>query len=236
MIFSEKPRLAKNATGAMPPIERGFRVPSMCKAVCWKEVLFWLFLLPTFSSLHSTRPSREVVGLIELSGFLVVAVASAGKLGDLGLEFIAWQRVGRTGMTVSFGGGLAAGAAVLELAKLAGQPLGIQQGWNQAVLVIMVGPVIEEIIFRGYLVTLALYLTRHLSRPVSRTTSVLCVAVLFSLAHIHNAGISILQMFCIASTGTLYGYFRLRFDSTAAAVLAHAAYNLALYMGYWSGT
>ncbi len=234
MKFQGKTALANNGAGAMQ-VECRFRQPSICKAVCWKEVVFWLFLLPSFNSLQSTSRWRQIAGVIELSGFLVVPVTAAGRLGDLGLEFIAWHPVGRTGMAISFGGGLAAAAAVLGLANLAGQSPGIPHGWNQAVLVIIVGPVVEEIIFRGYLLTLALYLTRRLSARVSWTSSILCVVALFSLAHFHNRGINILQMFCIASTGTLYGWLRLRFHSTAAAALAHGAYNLALYLGYWTG-
>jgi membrane protease YdiL (CAAX protease family) len=92
----------------------------------------------------------------------------------------------------------------------------------------------HEVIFRGYLMSLALRLTRlaHLS---SSAVSVLSVAALFSLAHLGTAGITVLQLACIASTGCLYGWIRVRFESTAAAALAHAMYNLALYLSQWFG-
>jgi membrane protease YdiL (CAAX protease family) len=234
LILGKKSDLANNGADGMS-VEREIRFPLILKAVCWREASFWLLLLPAFSSLASTGPREQIAGVIELSGFLVVAIRSAGKLRDLGLKFIAWKPVGRMAMMVSIACGLAAGAAILAVAKVADQSLGIQRGWNQAVLVIILGPVLEEIIFRGYLLTLALYLTRCLSHPVSWMTSILCVAIVFSLAHIHTGGITILQMFCIATTGTLYGWLRVRFHSTAAAALAHAVYNLTLYVGYWSG-
>ncbi len=58
-------------------------------------------------------------------------------------------------------------------------------------------------------------------------------AALFAAAHLGKAGISVLQLICITSTGSLYGWIRLRFRSTAATALTHAAYNLSLYINDW---
>ena len=46
----------------------------------WRELLFWMLLLPALGALGSIRPRRQIAGLIEACAFLVVAVSSAGKL------------------------------------------------------------------------------------------------------------------------------------------------------------
>ena len=129
---------------------------------------------------------------------------------------------------------MVAGGAVITVARLAALPLGVEHGWRKAVLAVVLGPILEEVIFRGYLMSLALRLMR-LARLSSSAVSVLSVAALFALAHLGTAGITVLQLACIASTGCLYGWIRVRFESTAAAALAHAMYNLALYLSHWFG-
>ena len=123
----------------------------------------------------------------------------------------------------------------MTVASISQQPLGTEGGWTRAVLAIALGPVLEEVIFRGYLFTAALLLTRRLSPPRSATSSIIGVALVFSIAHLTTAGTTALQLCCIVLTGCLYGLVRFRCRSTAAAALAHAAYNLALYLSYWSG-
>lgn len=201
----------------------------------WRELLFWMLLLPAFGALGSARPRRQIGGLIEACAFLLVAISSTGKFHSLGLEFASWNRVGRTAAAACVVAGLLAGAAIVALAGLSDQPLGTETGWNKAMLAVALGPVMEEVIFRGYLLTAALLLTRRLSASSSAVSSILGVAVVFSIAHITTPGTTPLQLCCIVLMGCLYGCIRLRYRSTAAAALAHAAYNLALYLSYWSG-
>ena len=66
-------------------------------------------------------------------------------------------------------------------------------------------------------------------------SSIVAVAVVFSIAHLTTPGTNSIQLGCIALTGCLYGYIRFRYRSTAAAALAHGSYNLALYISYWCG-
>jgi len=128
--------------------------------VYWRELLFWLLLLPTFAAFGSGKPNREFIGLAETCGFLVVAVTSTGRLKDLGLEFIAWEQISRRALAVCAGCGLVAGGAVIAVARLFAQPLGIERGWNKVVLAVALGPILEEVIFRGYPFSLTLRLTR----------------------------------------------------------------------------
>lgn len=202
---------------------------------CWRELVFWLLLLPAFAALESIDFRRQVAGLIETCVFLVVAVSSTGKLKSLGLNFARWSRVTQYDAIICTIAGLVAGGAIVAVASLADQPLGVDNGWNKAVLAVSIGPILEEVIFRGYLFAAAVLLTSRMSVARSAGVSIFGVAAVFSIAHLSTPSITALQLCCIGLTGTMYGYIRFRFQSTAAAALAHGMYNLALYLSHWSG-
>jgi membrane protease YdiL (CAAX protease family) len=201
----------------------------------WRELLFWLLLVAALKALGSTSPRRAVAGMIETCGFLFVACISLSKLRTLGLEFVEWNRIGRRVIAACTLMGLVAGIAIIGVARLANQPIGVGAGWNRAVLVIVLGPISEEVIFRGYVLTVALWLTRQLAEYPSAKLSILGSAVLFGLAHIATRGTTGLQFCCAVMTGCLYGWVRIRYRSTVAAALTHGTYNLALYLSCWCG-
>lgn len=201
----------------------------------WREVLFWLLLVPALEALGSVSHRREVAGVIEACGFFLIAWVSLGKLRNLGLEFVEWNRVGRSAVAACTLAGLVAGGAIVEVAKLSNQPVGAEPGWNRAVLTIALGPISEEVIFRGYLLTVALWLTRRLAKSLAATLSIVGSAAVFSLAHMATPGITGLQLGCALVTGCLYGWIRMRYSSTAAAALTHGMYNFALYLSCWTG-
>ena len=201
----------------------------------WRELLFWLLLVPALKALGSDLPKRAAVGVIEACGFFFIAYVSLGKLRSLGLEFAEWNRVGRSAVAACTVAGLVAGGAIVEVAKLSNQPIGAEAGWNRAVLAIALGPISEEVIFRGYLLNVALWLARRLSRSCAATLSIVASAGVFSLAHMATPGITGLQLGCALATGCLYGWIRMRYSSTAAAALTHGMYNFALYLSCWTG-
>jgi membrane protease YdiL (CAAX protease family) len=202
---------------------------------CWRELLFWFLLLPAMGALGSASPRREAAGLIEAGSFFSIAVCSLGKLRNLGLGFVRWNRISRSAVAVCTLAALLAGGAIVAIAKLSNQRIGAEAGWNRAVLAIVIGPISEEVIFRGYMLALALWLTRHLAKSRSAAVSVTGIAVLFALAHLATPGITGLQLCCVTMTGCLYGWIRVRYCSTAAAALAHGMYNFALFVSYWCG-
>ena len=92
------------------------------------------------------------------------------------------------------------------------------------------GPVLEEVVFRGYLFALLMWLLTRVATDAGRNRlAVVFAAVVFAVIHLAQPGVSWLQLACIASTGTLYGWIRCRSGSTAPAAVSHAVYNLALY-------
>ena len=97
-------------------------------------------------------------------------------------------------------------------------------------LQVTLGPVLEEVVFRGYLFALLMWLFSRVADDGRRNRLVVVLAaVVFALVHLAQPGVSWLQLACITSTGTLYGWIRYRSGSTAAAAASHAAYNLTLY-------
>ena len=204
---------------------------------CWREVLFWMLLLPAFSALASSAaPRRQVAGLLEVCGFLLVSISSLGRLRNLGLEFVAWERISWRAMAGCALWGISTAAGAVLLSKISHHPIALRPEWNEAVLIVLLGPVLEEIVCRGYLLTFLLYLAKRTAWPFARMPAVITAAVIFAAAHVGNAGITWLQLSCIAAMGCLYGALRLHYRSIAAAVLTHSTYNLALCLSSWLGT
>jgi len=201
----------------------------------WRELLFWVLLLAAFQSLEAGEVRRQTIGVLEAVAFFVVAIPSAGKLDGLGLEFISWSPIGFRAAAVSLATGLLAGGMVVMVALRSHQSLGAERGWNQVILAIILGPIIEEVVFRGYLLTAALLLERRLSKTWRNWPSVIGVALIFMFAHIARPGSTYSQLCCITGTGAAYGFIRIHQKSTVGAALAHGCYNLALYLSVWIG-
>src|ERR1019366_3937128 len=171
----------------------------------WRELLFWMLLLPAFGALGSIRPRGQIAGLIEACAFLLVAISSTGKLKSLGLEFANWNRIGSRAAAACVVAGLLAGGSIVAVASLSQQPLGTESGWNKAMLAIALGPVLEEVLFRGYLLSAALLLTRRMSASSSAVASIMGVAMSFSISHLPAHGTTPVQVFFILLSGRLYG-------------------------------
>lgn len=86
-----------------------------------------------------------------------------------------------------------------------------------ALLVVVVGPITEEIQYRGLLMGFLL------SRDVGPWRTVAISAVVFALIHApaYDLGGAINRL----ASGTVYGYLRVRFDSVTVPVLAHVLNN-----------
>ena len=80
------------------------------------------------------------------------------------------------------------------------------------------GPLCEEIVFRGFLQPL-------LVRSLGPVPGVLLAAVPFGLLHLQQYGNSWRHVLLITLAGAAFGWIRHRTGSTKAAVIMHAAYN-----------
>jgi membrane protease YdiL (CAAX protease family) len=123
--------------------------------------------------------------------------------------------------------GVAAGAAVWSIARLFHEPLGRVPPPHRVLLAIASGPMLEEMLFRGLLFWLVFELLsrRGVSKVAALSATVLVIAMGFAFSHIGRTGLS---LYTTILTGIAFGWMRAQSESTAAAALMHAVYNLML--------
>lgn len=195
-----------------------------------REVLFWLLLLGSWQFLASSGSRTGAVGAIGTGVFLLYAWANIDRLRGLGLDHACWRSTARANWVLAGASGLLAGMAVFVIGTLSGQNMRLGDNWKLIVLQVTLGPVLEEVVFRGYLFAFLMwFLTRAAIGAGRDRLVVVFAAVVFAVVHLARPGVSWLQLACITSTGTLYGWIRCRSGSTAPAAASHAVYNLALY-------
>jgi membrane protease YdiL (CAAX protease family) len=192
--------------------------------------VFWLLLLGSWQFLASPGSKAGIVGAIGVAAFLVYAWRNIDRLRGLGLDHARWRSTARVNWMLAAVSGILAGSVVFAIGTTSGQNMRLGDNWELAVLQMTLGPVLEEIVFRGYLFALLMWSLSNTANDTARGLSaVILAAVVFALVHLAQPGVSWLQLACITSTGTLYGWIRWRSGSTAPAAVSHAAYNLALY-------
>jgi membrane protease YdiL (CAAX protease family) len=120
---------------------------------------------------------------------------------------------------------------------LAGPPPGLvsiqhQDNWRVFLLQVALGPVLEEVLFRGYLMTLLLWVLRvRKSQSRVATAAVLISAVAFGTIHLLRPGTTWKEAAVISGVGAIYGSIRMASGSSATAAIAHALYNVTLHVG-----
>jgi membrane protease YdiL (CAAX protease family) len=143
---------------------------------------------------------------------------------------VQFDPAARTNWVLAAAGGLLAGIIVFSIGTVSGQNMRLGDNWQLIVLQVTLGPVLEEVVFRGYLFAFLMWSLKRMAIDAGRNQLVVVfAAVVFAVVHLAHPGVSWLQLACITSTGTLYGLIRWRSGSTAPAALSHAAYNLSLY-------
>src|SRR5260370_4288657 len=90
----------------------------------------------------------------------------------------------------------------------------------------LIGPVNEESLFRGCLLPVV-------ARTTGPIMAVLATAILFATLHPIS---TFAQWFCFVTTGTAFGWIRVKSGSTSASALLHASYNgtLFLFQGWYT--
>jgi membrane protease YdiL (CAAX protease family) len=149
------------------------------------------------------------------------------KLNMMGLEYVRWRRT----CAVWPVGGVFVGMAAATLAAWLFRKYNMEQQPPFAEIWIAVtwGPLIEEVIFRGYLYSFSeQLLRRRMSNP--GWLIVVGIAAIFALSHLIKSGITPVQVGSVFGTGILFGWLRLRSGSTVPPVCAHISYNSAIYL------
>ena len=195
------------------------------KKMEYREVVFNVLLFGSWQFLASPGNKTGIIGALGAVAFLIYAWANLDRLKCLGLDHARWRSVSRADWVLAGVIGIVAGIVVFGIAAAAGENVRLSDDWNLITLQVTLGPVLEEIVFRGYLFAFLMWALRGRRHHLVAVLA----AVIFAAVHLAQPGVSWLQLVCITSTGTLYGWIRCRSGSTAPAAVSHAAYNLTLY-------
>ena len=173
---------------------------------------------------HNAQVRMLAIGLT-LSLFWLFWILR-GKLNTLGLEYVRWcpsppKVLAKAGLL-----GLAVGIIVSWLFR--NYQIGQEPPFADILIGVSWGPLLEEVIFRGYLFGFAEHLLRRFQNP--GWLIVIGVASLFAASHLAKSGITATQVATIFFTGTLYGRLRWVHRSTIPPACAHIAYNSTIYL------
>lgn len=159
--------------------------------------------------------------VIVLAGFWM----ARGRLHGLDLDFLAWNRTPASTLLKALAFGIGAALVVAWLFR------DVQTGplptFADLTMGITLGPLVEELVFRGILFYLVVLLLNRWLR-VAGWSTVIVIAAAFAVSHVGKAGITALQIGTIFLTGTLYGWLRKGSGSTVPPFCAHVAYNAVL--------
>ncbi len=114
--------------------------------------------------------------------------------------------------------GLLLRAPQIELAPLRSLLSGRASLFLLVIAVAVLGPLCEELVFRGFLLPL-------LARTFGASAGILSTALLFALLHGPEYQWSWRHVLLIFLAGSLFGFVRWRTGSTLASALMHATYN-----------
>jgi membrane protease YdiL (CAAX protease family) len=121
-------------------------------------------------------------------------------------------------IALSLGVAFAAGIALyLRLRNQVTPPMPIAE---LLVLGFVLGPVLEESLFRGCILPV-------LAQTTGTIAAIIITAVMFALFH---GPTDLVHWVMFTGTGIAYGWMRVASGSTTAPALMHANYNLALYL------
>lgn len=93
------------------------------------------------------------------------------------------------------------------------------------VFVVAIGPVYEELLFRGFLYPLV-------ARSFGPALGIVLSAIPFAVLHGPQNQWSWQHMTLVGMAGAVFGYARYKTGSTAAATVLHCGYNLTQFAGY----
>ena len=177
--------------------------------------------------LESAEEILRMIGVALTVAFFAFFWALRDKLDMMGLEYVRWKRTRPVFLIRGIALGLIAGAVMAWWFR--NYDLGSPPSFAELWIAVTWGPLIEEVIFRGYLFSM---LERFLGRWTRNSgwLAVIGIAALFALGHLVKAGITPVQIASIFITGTLYGWLRLDTGSIVPPVCSHITYNAVIYL------
>jgi membrane protease YdiL (CAAX protease family) len=133
---------------------------------------------------------------------------------------LGWVWPGRIHLVAALVAGIGLGIGVDIIAHATTSTTHAIHLWNLILLDALLGPIIEESLFRGCLLPVV-------ARTTGPTIGIAATAVLFATLHPISAFV---QWLCFVTTGIAFGWIRVKSGSTAASTLMHAVYNVTLFL------
>jgi membrane protease YdiL (CAAX protease family) len=145
------------------------------------------------------------------------------------LRRVGWASPRQGFWAYSFIAGIAAAGGVWWFARILHQSLGGVPPAHRVLLASFSGPMIEELLFRGLIYWLIFECLRRagISLRLAICVTVFLTALAFAFSHNDRHGP---RLYATILTGVAFGWMRAQSDSTAAATVMHAVYNLALLL------
>jgi len=206
-------------------------------SLCFPALLLSAFLVKILSGvLPSGKPFQGL-----LAQFIWYAIVFGSLYGLLRVRYqhpfwrsLGWK-IGAPGTTASFLAGPLLAISVGYLGYILRAPeihLPFQQMLEDratlilfAIFVIVLGPLCEELAFRGFLMPL-------LMRSFGAALGIVLTGVLFGCLHGYEYSWSWRHMLLITIAGTVFGWVRYRTGSTAASAFMHGTYNLTQFAAF----
>ena len=141
-----------------------------------REVVFWLLLLGSWQFLASPGSKTGIIGAVGAAAFLVYAWANLDRLRGLGLDHARWRSAARANWVLAAVSGVLAGIIVFVIGTVSGQNMRLGDNWKLIALQVTLGPVLEEIVFRGYLFAFLMWLLSKAANDAGRNRLVVVFA------------------------------------------------------------
>ena len=209
----------------------GLAVPAFLAGWGLVKTLLYVLRLHPFRAAEAV--AEQFAGYIFL--FLVLLMIFRFQYDQPFWRSLAWKPLRLPPLSILAAGWLTAfavtGIAYLIRTPVKSNPLTeLMQDRPSLILVgifgVTVGPLAEELIFRGFLQPL-------LVRSLGAVCGILLAAIPFGLLHFPEYGDSWRHAVLITGAGAAFGWMRQATGSTKAATLMHAAYNALFFAALW---
>lgn len=135
-------------------------------------------------------------------------------------KHLGWSWPARIHLVAALLGGIALGIGVDIIAHATTPSTHVIHLWTLILIDGLLGPVIEESFFRGCLLPVV-------ARTTGPTIGIAATAALFATFHPVT---TFAQWLCFLTTGTAFGWIRVKSGSTTASALMHSIYNATLFL------
>ena len=166
---------------------------------------------------NPTPPFQITISLSLIGSFYAIIRLRHGR----GVwKLLGWIWPSRIHLLAALLGGIGLGIGVDIIAHASTSTTHVIQFWDLILLDALLGPIIEESVFRGCLLPVV-------ARTTGLTIGIAVTAALFATLHPIS---KFVQWLCFVTTGIAYGCIRAKSGSTAASTLMHAVYNATLFL------